>query len=97
MFIQAAFIYDLFTVSSVWSLIAVEAALQHRLGNNEATFGQLVGQAEREGLLGENEIEHLRTGSKLRNQIVHRNPHAASTPGMAQEIIASSHLTVARL
>jgi hypothetical protein len=96
MFVHAAFLYDLFAVSSVWSLFAVEAALRDRLGV-EKTFGRLVGLAASMGLLGEADLNQLRAGADLRNRIIHRSPAVVMTPGMAEMLISTSHRVVVRL
>lgn len=99
MFVHAAFLYDLFTVSAAWSLLALEAALRDRLApvGDRVTLGGLVQRAERRGLLTVKEAEQLRAGTQLRNRFVHPRQLVATSPGMAEVILAATHNAIARL
>jgi hypothetical protein len=96
MFVHAAFLYDLFTSSSVWALFAVEAALRDRL-ESEATFGRLVREARSQGLVRASEAGRIGAGVKLRNALAHPRQPITTTPGMAEMIVGGSHEVIAHL
>lgn len=100
LFSHAWFTYDFLLVASVWSLLGVEAALLDALGERPrpgSTLRPLADRAAKRGLLSTETAERLRFGAKLRNSVVHADGQQLITPGMAEQIIDSSHRAVAEL
>lgn len=98
LFAHGAFVYDFFAAASAWSLIGVELALRDTMqAGDRIPFAKLIARGERSGHLSHREADVLRAGAQLRNDWFHGKGPMAITPGMAQEMVAASHLLVARL
>lgn len=98
--VQSWWCYDFLTVSVVWSLMAVEAALRERLVKPEEpspTFKPLVRLAKLGGLLGEEDGKTLEAGAKLRDGLVHARGQVALTLGIAVPLVKISHELINRL
>jgi hypothetical protein len=98
LFVHGYYVYSLFAVAGVWSILAIEAALKLRLNCN-SSFKSLVESAEAGGLLPPHGWDNgrLDAGRQLRNRTVHGEAQQLWTPAMAESVIAASHEAVAAL
>jgi len=74
--IDSYFIYDYSLVATTWALLITEACLKDCLvyaakGPDKRTFGQLIDEAHRRGLIQQDEANALRGVAELRNRVVH--------------------------
>jgi acid phosphatase family membrane protein YuiD len=99
LFIHGYFIYELFTVAVVWSLLALEAAFKVRMGAGAARRGltSLIREAKDQGLVSGENARRLEAGAQFRNVMVHPEKHAVLTPGMAEGLLATTHWMIADL
>jgi hypothetical protein len=98
MFVHGAFLYDLFTVAAAWGLLALEPALRDRLNaGRNATFGELLGRAERTGLLTDDEARRVAAGIALRHMFAHPERWSLYSPGMSEVLLEATHEVVAKL
>lgn len=96
MFVHGFFVYELITVSAMWSFLAVEAALKLRL-DSRATFAPLIKRGRELGHISEKTADRVDAGRELRNELSHPTEQIVWTLGMAAPVIAASHQLVADL
>lgn len=98
LFVHAPFSYDFFTVSVAWSLLALEAALRHRLqATVRGGLKDLIDRAERDGLVSSDDAERLHAGRQIRNRLSHPRAQVAVTPGLAEVFLETTHRAAVRL
>ncbi|MDP8975660.1 MAG: hypothetical protein M3N28_04705 [Actinomycetota bacterium] len=99
LFVHGYFVYDFLMVAAVQSLLAVEAALRDVLKEpprrRGPTFHPLVERAAALGYLTTEAAEKAKAGAQLRNRWVHVEGQKVIPPGMAAEILGTSHQLVA--
>jgi hypothetical protein len=100
LFEHSYFVYEFGPVAVVWSVLAVEAALRDRLGE-EATqkdgLTSLIGKAEGRGWLQHHQAEALRAGAELRNRFTHARTYGAFTPAIVAGALETAHRTAVQL
>ncbi len=98
LYVASFYACEFLTVSVLWSLLAVEAALRLRLNGKERdTFKTLVDRAHERGLLDDSAAEVIGAGRELRNGFSHPERQEAWSYGMAGPTIRTSHVVVAQL
>lgn len=98
LFEHSYFVYEFLVVGSVWSLMALEAALRHRFGESPRDgLAVLVRRAADAGVVDPDLATALDAGRQLRNRLVHARGQAVYTVGMASGIMLTSHRVVAAL
>lgn len=101
LFVHGYFVYDFLMVAAVQSLFAVEAALRDVLEEpprrRGPTFHPLVERAAALGYLTTEAAEVAKAGAELRNRWVHVEGLNVISPGMAAEILGTSHQLVAEM
>lgn len=94
---HGCFVYDFVTVAAHYALIALEAALSERL-NRSDSFARLIERAQRDAVIDAQEADMLDKAARhLRNDFSHAKRQVVWTPAMSASVIASIHLSVARL
>jgi hypothetical protein len=88
--------YELVASACVWSLFAMEAALQLRLAST-ASLKKLIELAEERKLIPEGSGGALSAGRKIRNHVIHRSVQPVWSLGMAEPVMCTSHAVVADL
>ena len=101
MFAHTWFVYELGLPAVTWSLLALEAALRHRLSrlprDDRIPLGRLISDAVAAGLIRPESRIHLDAVRGLRNQLAHGRMHGVMTPGMLEELLRAAHEVVADL
>lgn len=100
LFEHTYFVYEFGVVAVVWSVLAVEAALRDRLGNDADDrdgLTKLIGKAEGRGWLKQHEADALRAGAELRNRLVHAQSYGVFTPAMVAGALETAHRAIAKL
>lgn len=101
LFHHAWFVYDFLFIGAVQSLIAVEAALRHALGERARrggyTMRNLVEQAASRDLVAPESADVLVAAVELRNSWLHVDGAKVITPGMAEQVIGTSHAVTAAI
>jgi len=106
--IDSYFIYEYSLVAATWALLATEACLKDCVprnsdkGPDKRTFGPLIREALRRGLIRQDEADALRGAAELRNRIVHgylrpKDPGESYTPQDAMVMLESIHEAVSDL
>jgi hypothetical protein len=96
LYVYGLYNYENFADAAAKSMQAVEAALKLKLGAKDSFF-KLIEKAGAQGLLSDEERDHLHAGRQLRNRLVHVEAQPIWTPALAAEIVAASHEVIARL
>jgi hypothetical protein len=100
LFAHSYFVYEFGPVAVVWSVLAVEAALRDKLGN-EATqddgLSRLIGKAQGRGWFSAEQAEALRAGAELRNRLSHARTYGVFTAAQVAGALETAHELVARL
>lgn len=92
------FVYEFVTVAVQHALVALEAALAHRLGRPNDSLGTLIKRAEVQGFIDQDEATLLSQGARrLRNGFGHAREQQVWTPGMAVPVVESVFGTVGAL
>lgn len=100
LFEHTYFVYEFGVVAVVWSVLAVEAALRDRLGEEASDrdgLAKLIGKAEGRGWFKQHEAEALRAGAELRNRLVHAQTYGVFTPAVVAGALETAHLSIAQL
>jgi hypothetical protein len=100
LFEHTYFVYEFGVVAIVWSVLAVEAALRDRLGEEASDrdgLAKLIGKAEGRGWFKPHEAEALRAGAELRNRLLHAQTYGVFTPAMVAGALETAHLSIAQL
>lgn len=98
LYCHGVFVYEFVTVAVQHALIALEAALAHRLDRPDDTLGALIKRAHEQGLLTDADFEALHTAARpLRNGFGHARHQQVWTVGMAAPVIDRIFATVSAL
>lgn len=101
LFVHGYFVYDFLMVAAIQSLFAVEAGLRDVLEEpprrKGPTFHPLIERAAALGYLTMEATEAAKVGAQLRNRWVHVEGQKVISPGMAAEILGTSHQLVAEM
>jgi uncharacterized protein YutE (UPF0331/DUF86 family) len=101
LFEHGYFVYEFLVVALTWSFNALEAALrdalQQRRGKGEPATRALVGRAQAQGWLSKEHADRLRSGTELRNRLVHTAGAMRVTPALAAEVLANAHADIAHI
>lgn len=100
LFVFSIFNYDFGLVAVAWSLLALEVALRDCLNvgrEEEIGLKALIGKAQGRGWFSDVEAKALHAGRQLRDRIVHSDGHKVYSPGMVEELLASSHAAIGDL
>lgn len=97
LYVHGFFVYDFVTVGVHYSLMALEAALSHRVrARPKETFQQLIDKALLEHVLDAPDHELVQAAARrLRNSLSHPTMQNIWSPAMAAPAIAQAHRIVA--
>lgn len=101
LFVHSYFVYEFLVVALAWSFNALEAglrdALQQRRGRGEPALHALVGRAQAKGWLTSDHADRLRSGTELRNRLVHAAGASRVSPALAEGVLAHTHADLAHV
>lgn len=98
LYCHGAFVYEFVAIAVQQALIALEAALAHRLDRPKDSLGDLIDRAHKQGLIDDGQHYVLHEGARhLRNGFGHARTQERWTVGMAAPVIERIHAVIASL
>ncbi|HWU31707.1 MAG TPA: hypothetical protein VN108_02470 [Marmoricola sp.] len=98
LYVHGVYVYEFATLAIQQALVTLEAAFAHRLNRPDDTFGALIQQARKQGLIDSGEYDDLyRAARRLRNGFGHSRAQTLMSPGMVVPMIRRVYKTIAHL